>query len=149
MSSTYEILTIGETIPTDIPFPDILIVDNNKDLNVYNAEVADTEAEGKSCCGTSIPKEKAPAKSCRGTSVPKEKAPAKSCCGTSVSGMEPASGACSDSSAPVSEPATKSCCGTKAPKEESMDGPATVGVDLGQVDFNRYAGSFNVYAVKA
>lgn len=72
-------------------------------------------------------------KSCCGTSVPT----AKSCCGTTV---------------PASQPVAKSCCGTTAPAQTngtSSNGPAAVGVDLKSVDFNEYAGSYNIYAVKA
>lgn len=106
---------------------EILIIDNQKDLNVYNADVTDDSDQGKSCCGTSVPVAK-PTKSCCGTSVPAPAPTAKSCCGTSV----PTNGS--------------SCNGTKS---SSTNGPASVGVDLKNVDFNQYAGSYNVYAIKA
>lgn len=105
-----------QTYLKDAGFSEVLIVDNNKDLNVYNAQGDD---EGKSCCGTTMPSE--PAKSCCGTTAPAQPVKAKSCCGTSQSN------------------------GT----ESSESGPTAVGVDLSSVDFNAYAGSYNVYAVKA
>lgn len=89
---------------------------------MYNSDVTD-DSEGKSCCGTSVPA----AKSCCGTSVPAPQPVAKSCCGTTA-------------------PSTNSSCG---PEKSNTNGPATVGVDLKQVDFNEYAGSYNIYAVKA
>lgn len=103
-------------------FADVLIIDNQKDLNVYNADTTDDSEQNKSCCGTS---------------VPTTKSAAKSCCGTSV--LAP-------------QPAAKSCCGTTVPANTngtSSNGPAALGVDLKSVDFNEYAGSYNIYAVKA
>lgn len=88
-------------------FSDVLIVDNQKDLNVYNSQ--STGEEGQSCCGTSIPTQSDKAKSCCGTSVPQTQ--------TAVNG--------------------------------SGSGTASVNVDLKSVDFNAYAGSYNIYAVKA
>lgn len=92
-------------------FHDILIVDKNYDLNVYNDD-GETNGEAKSCCG--------PAPT-----------PSKSCCGTAP--------------APVST--TKSCCGTTT--ETNGSALQTTSVDLKKLDFNAYAGSYNVYAVKA
>lgn len=106
-----------QTYLKDAGFSEVLIIDNNKDLNVYNTQ--ESSDEGKSCCGTTMPA--APAKSCCGTTVPAKPVEAKSCCGTSQSN------------------------GVKA----SESGPVAVGVDLSSVDFNAYAGSYNVYAVKA
>lgn len=60
----------------------------------------------------------------------------KSCCGTSTSTF---------SCAPTS---TKSCCGTST-GDTQTNGTATTSVDLKSIDFNAYAGSYNVYAVKA
>jgi hypothetical protein len=105
---------------------DVLIVDNQKDLNVYNADATDDNDQNKSCCGTSVLATKPAAKSCCGTSVPVPQPVAKSCCGTTV-------------------PAKTSNCGSE---RASLNGPADVGVDLKQVDFNEYAGSYNIYAVK-
>ncbi|KAJ9653796.1 hypothetical protein H2198_007085 [Neophaeococcomyces mojaviensis] len=110
----------------DAGFSEILIVDNKKDLNVYNSDVNDGE-EAKSCCGTSVPV-KETTKSCCGTTVPVQQ-PTKSCCGT-----------------------TSSSCGPTA-TDAKMNGaesdPATIKIDLKSVDFNTYAGSYNIYAVKA
>ena len=112
-----------ETYLKDAGFSDVLIVDKGYDLNVYNSDVAEGE-EGKSCCGTSTP---APA--------------AKSCCGTSQPAQKP-----------VQKPVQKSCCGTTAQTNgtngESNGQVKAVGVDLKSVDFNEYAGSYNIYAVK-
>ncbi|KAK5329489.1 hypothetical protein LTR70_000638 [Exophiala xenobiotica] len=72
----------------DAGFDNVVIVDNEKDLNVYNSGKADGDEEGESCCGTST---------------------------TQTDG----------------------------------DGPSAVGVDLKSMDFNAYAGSYNIYAVKA
>lgn len=105
---------------------DVLIVDNKKDLNVYNADATDDDSQNKSCCGTSVPTSKPAAKSCCGTSVPAPQTVAKSCCGTAM-------------------PAKTSSCGSE---KTSSNGPAAVGVDLKKVDFNEYAGSYNIYAVK-
>jgi len=81
-------------------FGSVLIVDNGKDLNVYNSDRADGD-EGKSCGGTTVPAESA-----------------KSCCGTTTT-------------------------------QTNGDGPTAVNVDLTTVDFNAYAGSYNIYAVKS
>lgn len=82
-------------------FESVLIVNNGKDLNVYNSDRADGD-EGKSCCGTT---------------VPAQKAEGKSCCGVST--------------------------------QTNGDGQSAGNVDLTSVDFNAYAGSYNIYAVKA
>lgn len=66
----------------DAGFGSVLIVDNGKDLNVYQSE----RAEEESCCGTST--------------------------------------------------------------QMNSSGSSAVGVDLKSVDFNAYAGSYNIYAVK-
>lgn len=109
----------------DAGFGDVLIVDNGKDLNVYNAEVADGEDGAvKSCCGTSTPVQAA--KSCCGTSVPTKEMPKKSCCGTAVQAN-----------------------GTNGEKERNGLDVSTIGIDLKTVDFNTYAGSYNIYAVKS
>lgn len=108
-------------------FGEVLIVDNGKDLNVYNS-AGDGDGEAKTCCGTSVPVQQA--KSCCGTSVPVKEEPKKSCCGTT---------------AQVSE----SSCSGKQEKETNGGDVGAVGVDLTKVDFNAYAGSFNIYAVKA
>lgn len=108
----------------DAGFSEVLIIDNNKDLNVYNAQ--DDSSEGKSCCGTTMPAESVKAKSCCGTTVPAEPVKAKSCCGTSVSQGQ-----------------------SNGVPKESQNGPTAVAVDLSSVDFNAYAGSYNIYAVKA
>ncbi|KAK5098916.1 hypothetical protein LTS08_006295 [Lithohypha guttulata] len=69
-------------------------------------------------------------KSCCGTTAP---APvAKSCCGTTTA------------PSPI---AAKSCCGTTA--QTNGNGLQQVKVDLKTLDFNAYAGSYNIYAVKA
>lgn len=53
-------------------FNDVLIVDNNKDLNVYNGD-GSGEEPGKSCCGTQS-----------------SALPSKSCCGTKISAAQAA-----------------------------------------------------------
>ena len=115
-------LSAYEKYLREASFNSILIADNHKDLNVYKTDAAD-EAEGKSCCGTSVP-------ASEGTAVT-----SKSCCGVSA----PAS---------ASATASKSCCGTSARSAQS-NGAIAYTVDLSDFDFNTYAGSSNIYAVKA
>ena len=83
----------------DAGFNNVLILDNRKDLNVYNTDTTDS-GQGSSCCGTGVT-----------TSNP------------------------------------KSCCGTSNDQKQT-NGMAVVGFDPKDVDFNAYAGSYNIYAVK-
>jgi len=95
----------------DAGFSEILIVDNKKDLNVYNTDVVGGE-ESKSCCGTVMPVQQ----------------PTKSCCGTTTSSNGPSD---------------------KDMQTNTASNPSTAKVNLKDIDFNAYAGSYNVYAVKA
>lgn len=105
-------------------FENIVIVDNGKDLNVYNADVGD-DGQGTSGCETTAPAVKEQ-KSCCGTAVPVPREQ-KSCCGTSVQ-------------------TNGSSC---APKEAANGtASAKTSIDLRQLDFNKFCGSFNIYAVK-
>ncbi|KAI8648762.1 Methyltranfer-dom domain-containing protein [Fusarium keratoplasticum] len=105
-------------------FNDVLIVDSKNDLNVYC-----TAAEAKpSCCGTDTVEEEEEAPSCCSAETkescckPEEK---ESCCGTNSSTC-----ACQN-------------------QTSSMAGEAeTLAAGLGITDFNEWAGSFQVYAVK-
>lgn len=115
-------LSAHEKYMKEADFNSILIADNHKDLNVYETDAAD-EAEGKSCCRTSVP-------AFEGTAVT-----SKSCCGVSAL-------------ASASATASKSCCGTSARSAQS-NGAIAYTVDLSDFDFNTYTGSYNIYAFKA
>ncbi|KAH7140966.1 SAM-dependent methyltransferase UbiE/COQ5 family protein [Dactylonectria macrodidyma] len=105
-------------------FNDVLIVDSKNDLNVYL-----TAAEAKtSCCGMDTVQEEETAPSCDGEKAkencckPEEK---KSCCG-----------------------ANSSACGCQDQKSLMANEAETLAAQLGITDLNKWAGSFQVYAVK-
>lgn len=105
-------------------FNDVLIVDSKNDLNVYC-----TAAEAKtSCCGIDTVEEEEEAPSCCSTEAkescckPEEK---ESCCG-----------------------ADSSTCACQNQPSSMASEAETLAARLGITDFNEWAGSFQVYAVK-
>ncbi|KAM5373255.1 hypothetical protein ACJZ2D_007084 [Fusarium nematophilum] len=105
-------------------FNDVLIVDSENDLNVYC-----TAAEAKpSCCGMDTVKEEEKSPSCCSAKAkescckPEEK---ESCCG-----------------------ADSSTCACQNQTGSSASEAKTLAAQVGIMDFNEWAGSFQVYAVK-
>ena len=121
---------------------DVLIVDAKSDLNVYwQTEGAEDGAGVNACCGPSTAAPK-PAACCGPSSTePKKEAKASSCCGPSST--EP------------KESKASSCCGPSTNGETKTNGEAKaktnggpVNQDGSHVDFNEYAGSYKIYAIK-
>lgn len=103
---------------------DILIVDAKSDLNVYwQTEGAEDGAGVNACCGPSSDAPK-PAACCGpSSSEPKKEVKASSCCGPSTDGEAKTNGAAKTNGGPVNQ-------------------------DGSHVDFNEYAGSYKIYAIK-